>query len=79
MEKSIGVKLMIDSVSKRIVYVARNGILPERVMIVDAGRQYLFAPSACESIDYAGELPAGVSPQKCWGFRLGEQGVEEVH
>jgi len=74
----MGVKLMIDSMSKRIVYVARNGILPERVMIVDAGRQYLFAPSTCETIDYAGELPAHVNPQKCWRFRLGADGIEEA-
>lgn len=74
----MGVKLMIDPVTKRIVYVARNGILPERVMIVDAGRQYLFAPSACETVDYGNELPARISPQKCWHFRLGAQGIEDA-
>lgn len=74
----MGVKLMIDPVSKRIVYMARNGILPERVMIVDAGRQYLFAPSACETVDYTGDLPARINPQKCWHFRFVADGIEEA-
>ena len=72
-----GVKLIIDAATKRVVYLAYNGILPERVLIIDAGRQYLFAPaSACEVVEFSGELPPGISPQTCWGFRIAAGGLE---
>ena len=74
-----GVKLLVDPATRRVVYVAYNGVLPERVLIVDAGRQYLFAPaSACEVVDFSGELPGGMSPQTCWGFRVRDGGLEPV-
>jgi hypothetical protein len=74
-----GVKLLVDPATKRVVYLAYNGILPERVLIVDAGRQYLFAPaSVCEVVEFSGELPSGMSPQTCWAFRIAAGGLEPV-
>ncbi|SRR6266446_1977259 len=72
------VKLLIDPYTKRVVYVAHNGVVPERIMIIDGGRQHLFAPSACEQASYSGTLPAGFCAQKCWNFRFSENRVEPV-
>jgi len=72
------VKLLIDPYTKRVVYVAHNGVVPERILIIDNGRQHLFAPSACEQASYSGALPAGFGAQKCWNFRFSENRVEPV-
>jgi hypothetical protein len=70
------VNLLLEPHTKRVVYVAHNGVLPERIMIIDSGRQYLFAPSVCEHTSYAGPLPAGFGAQQCWSFRLREDRIE---
>ncbi|HEY3074730.1 MAG TPA: hypothetical protein VGJ74_06115 [Burkholderiales bacterium] len=72
------VKLLVDPHTKRIVYAAPNGVTPERILILDAGRQHLFSPATCEHAIYSGPSPAGFNPQKCWDFSYGENGIEPV-
>jgi len=74
----MSVKLLVDPYTKRVVYVAHNGVVPERIMILDGGRQHLFAPSTCEQASYSGALPKGFCAQRCWNFRLGENRLEPV-
>jgi len=72
-------KLLVDPVTKRVVYVARNGIMPERVLIVSGGRQHAFGPAWCEVVECAtGSLPQGITAQNCWGYRSGPRGLEPV-
>ena len=73
------VKLLVDCVTRRVVYLAYDGVLPERVLIVDGGQQHLFAPaSACEVVEFSGELPSGMSALTCWDYRVTPEGFERV-
>jgi hypothetical protein len=71
-------KLLVDPHTKRVVYAAVNGVTPERLMIIDGPRQYLFSPATCEHAIYPGPLPAGFNPQKCWDFRYTGNRIERV-
>jgi hypothetical protein len=70
------VKLLVDPVTRRVVYLARNGVLPDRVLIVDGERQYYFTPASCEIVEFSGLLPARMSAQNCWSFRSTPRGLE---
>jgi hypothetical protein len=72
------VKLLIDPVTRRVAYLARNGVLPDRVLIVDAGRQHYFTPASCEIVEFSGTLPARVNAQNCWGCRITSRGLESA-
>jgi len=73
------VKLLVDPITRRVVYLAHDGVLPERVLIIDAGRQYLFAPaSTCEVVEFSGPLPSGITPQNCWGYLSTAGGLQRV-
>jgi hypothetical protein len=72
------IKLLIDPHTKRVVYAAYDGVAPERVMIIDGVRQYLFLPATCEQVIHAGALPSGFGPQKSWNFRYTENRLEPV-
>ena len=72
------VKLLVDAHTKRVVYAARDGVTPERIMIIDGPRQYLFSPATCEHAIYSGPLPAGFNPQKCWDFRYRGNRIEPI-
>ena len=72
-------KLLVDPVTRRVVYVARNGIMPERVLIVSEGRQHAFGTAWCEVVECAaGSLPQGINAQNCWAYRSGPRGLEPV-
>ena len=70
------VRLLVDPATRRIVYLARNGVLPDRILIVDAGRQHCFTPACCEVVECSGPLPEGVNAQNCWGFLSTARGLE---
>jgi len=70
------VRLLVDPATRRVVYFARNGVLPERVLIVDAERQHLFVQASCETVDFAGALPADMKPQNCWRYMHTPRGLE---
>lgn len=72
------IKLLIDPVTRRVVYLARNGVLPDRVLIVDGGRQHHFTPASCEIVEFSGLLPARMSAQNCWSFRSTPRGLESA-
>jgi len=71
-------KLLIDPHTKRVVYAAVDGVTPERLMIIDGPRHYLFSPATCEHASYSGPLPAGCNPQKCWDFRYTGNRIERA-
>ena len=71
-------KLIVDTATRRVAYVAFDGIVPERVLILDGGRQQAFFSASCEVLDYAGQIPAGFHPQSCWGYRVTPAGLEPV-
>jgi hypothetical protein len=71
-------RLLVDPATGRVVYLARDGILPERVMIVEGGRQHLFTTASCKVVDCAGPIPAGIHAQNCWLYRAGAQGLEPM-
>jgi len=72
------VKLLVDAHTKRVVYAARDGVTPERIMIIDGPRQYLFSPATCEHAIVLGPLPAGFNPQNCWDFRYSGNRIERA-
>lgn len=73
------VKLLVDPRTRRVVFLAYDGVLPERVLIIDRGQQHLFAPaSACEVVEFSGELPHGMSALTSWDFRITADGLERV-
>ena len=72
------IKLLIDPHSKRVVYAAYDSVVPERITIMDGCQQYLFSPATCEHALYAGVLPAGFGPQKCWNFRYSDDRIQPV-
>jgi len=73
------VKLLVDRLTRRVVYLAYDGILPERMLIIDGGQQYLFAPaSVCEVVEFSGELPHGMTALTCWDYRVTAEGFERV-
>jgi hypothetical protein len=69
-------KLLIDPVTCRVVYLAHNGVLPDRVLIVDGPRQQVFTPASCEIVEFSGPLPARVNAQNCWDYRITSHGLE---
>ncbi len=71
-------KLLVDPVTRRVVYLARNGIMPERVLIVSEGRQHVYSLAFCEVVEYAGTLPPAINAQNCWAYRSGPRGLEPV-
>jgi hypothetical protein len=70
------VKLLIDPVTQRVAYLARNGVLPDRVLIVDGPKQQVFTPASCEIVEFSGPLPARITAQNCWGFLATSRGLE---
>jgi len=78
MDEDLMTRLLVDPQSKRIVYAAYDGILPERITILEGARQYLFSPQTCEHVVHEGELPAGFGPQKCWQFRYRDNRIENL-
>lgn len=70
------IKLLIDPVTRRVVYLARNGVLPDRVLIVDGPRQHIFTPASCEIVEFSGPVPSGVNAQNCWDYRITSCGLE---
>ncbi len=74
----MSVKLLIDPVTMRVVYLAHNGVLPERVMLLDAGRQHLFQLSCCEVVEFAGSLPDGINLENSWSYRHSAHGLRLV-
>ena len=61
--------LLIDPASRRIVYLARDEKLPDKVVVIAQGRQLHFTPSSCERVEYSRQLPAGIDALGCWDFR----------
>ena len=74
----MAIKLLIDPYSKRVVYAAYDCVMPERIIVIDGTRQYLFSPATCEHAVCASALPTGFSPQKCWNFRYSDDRVQLV-
>ena len=72
------VKLLLDPVTGRVVYLARDGVLPDRVLIVDGERQHHFTPATCEIMEFPGRLPAHINAQNCWSFRSTSRGLESA-
>ena len=72
------VKLLVDPVTRRVVYLTRDGIMPERVLIVGEGKQYIFSPASCEIVEFSGVLPESINAQNCWGYRNTSSGLEPV-
>ena len=70
----MSVKLLVDPSSRRVVYLSANGVLPERVFILDGEQQHLFRPASCELEEFGGELPRGLNPQNCWQYSLAAPG-----
>ena len=68
-------KLLVDPFTNRVVYMSRNGVLPERVFIVDGERQHSFFAGSCTVVDLAGEPPAGMNAQNCWSYKLDAGGA----
>jgi len=72
------IRLLVDPVTRRVVYLARNGVLPDRVLIVDGPRQQVFTPASGEVVEFSGPLPARINAQNCWGFLATPRGLEPV-
>ena len=73
----MSVRLLVDPASNRLVYLSVNGVLPERVFILDGAGPQLFTPRLCRTVEFAGELPRGLHPQNCWSYRLTPTGALE--
>ena len=71
-------KLLVDPLTSRVVHVSRNGVLPERVFIVDGERQHSFFAGSCKVVDLPGDPPQGMNAQNCWGYKLGAGGVLDL-
>lgn len=67
-------KLLVDPGTGRVVYVARDGVLPERVLIVHAGAQYLYTAASCRVVDCV--VPAEIHAMNCWLYRAAPAGLE---
>ncbi|HYS76003.1 MAG TPA: hypothetical protein VEM38_07925 [Burkholderiales bacterium] len=75
----MSVKLLVDPVTRRVVYLARDSVLPERVMIIeDGGRQVLFQLSSCEIVEFAGPLPGDIDLANSWSYELSPLGLAPV-
>jgi len=70
----MSVKLMIDPASRRVAWFSPDGILPERVFVVDGPRQHLFSPATCEVLEFSGELPRELTAQNCWQYGVTASG-----
>jgi len=70
------IRLLVDPVTRRVVYPARNGVFPDRVLIVDDGGQRYFTPASCEIVEFSGLLPERMNAQNCWNFRSTTRGLE---
>jgi hypothetical protein len=53
-------------------------VLPERVMVVDGARQYLFTAATCKVVECSVPIPAGIHAQNCWLYRAGPEGLEAM-
>ena len=70
--------ILVDPSSGRIVYLARDDKLPDRIVIVAEGRQLYFVPSACRKIEYSGPLPDSLDALNCWNFRYDHNEITRV-
>jgi hypothetical protein len=71
----MSLKLLVDPESGRVLYVAHNGVLPERLMILHNGRQHLFQLSSCEVVEFDGPLPESITLENAWGYRYSPDGL----